>query len=143
MQFGKEAGASRAVSAAVWCGIVPPLLLGLPCLGVLLYWLWQALSMKIPFAEALTMDKEMLAVISLLALPSLPLTFGIYKRSRICAAIVFLVFFALTVWDGVNGRLILDWSIVVPAVLILTSLLGLLGTIFHHRQKTKTANNPA
>jgi hypothetical protein len=126
----------RSVTAAVWCGIVAPLTIAIPCLCTLVYWAWLVVSMDRNVIQRLSaMDPHSLMLLSLMATLPIPLAFGIYKRSRICAAFVLLAFSAATVWSGISGRLIWDSTVVAPIVFIATSTLGLIGTILHHRRK--------
>lgn len=136
MRIDQEPRVARGIRAAVWCGIVALLVIGIPCLCVLLTSFWRLFSVSHSFGDSVKlMNLDIPAEIFLLAILPFPLAFGIYKRSRICAAIVVLALLAITAWDGIHGNLGWDWTTGVSAIFITTSSMGLLGTILHHRRK--------
>jgi len=68
-----------------------------------------------------------------------PLAFGIHKKSRLCATIPALFYPVFMIWAVrlVGVRLEWEWSLTIPVAFILTGLMGLAGTILHHRRKKK------
>jgi len=136
MRAEPEPRIARGITAAVWCGIVSLLAIGIPCLCALVISFWRLFSMNQSFGDSVRlMNLDMTPEMFLLAVLPFPLAFGIYKRSRICAAVVVLALLAITAWDGIHGNLGWDWTTGVSAIFITTSSLGMIGTILHHRRK--------
>ena len=135
--YGDAPRGTRGIAIAVWCGIASTLFVGIPSLLVLLAWTYSLISYSLEYGEPMmnTVPKELLITFSM-AIIGLLLAFGIYKRSRVCATLAWLVFSSATAYAAVKWSKDMGLeSFAIPFILIALSGAGMLGTIFHHRRK--------